>query len=561
MSATRTRSSGDAPPASGGRAPASPISWIEWARVTGLAVGLVAILTYPTIPGLLSMGRLDTGDGRFSIWNVGWIDHALLTDPRHLFDANIFYPHTGTLAYSELNLVAGALGLPVFALTKNALAAQNSAVVIGFVLTYLCTWALVRRLTRSGPAGLVAATAFTFCPFLQCHTAHIQLLMAFSIPLSFLAFDRLREAPTIRRAAALGAALTVMGLSCAYYGIYGGAALGAAAVLFGRRERRYWIALGAAVVVAAALTAPVLIPYVHAREASGVAESMSRPNGTAYAARWQDYFTSPSIAHGWLSQGGAECTFPGILALGLAGAGVVLTLRRGTAGDRRAVGVFLAVAGLAVWASFGSPLGLYDLVRVVPGGSLLRAPVRFGVVVMLAVAVLAGYGVKALARSRAWLAPALITGIALELAAIPWPLQARDPVPRAFQMLAVLPPGPVVEFHFPYKASDFHNQTHAMFDSTYHWRPLVNGYSDLTPPEFEALAVAINAFPDEPSFELMRKLHVRYVVFNLDDYQGEARDRLLARFPAYEAYMRRLTIDRNVWLFEIVGWPPGSGGA
>jgi hypothetical protein len=536
------------------------VSLAEWARVVGLAAVLVTVLTYPTVPGLLTMGRLDTGDGRFSIWNVGWIDHALTTDPRHLLDANIFYPHTGTLAYSELNLVAGLLGLPVFVLTKNALAAHNSAVVLGFMLSFICTWALVRRLTSSGPAGLVAATAFTFCPFLQSHTAHIQLLMAFTIPLSFLAFDRLREDPSIGRALALGAAVAVMGLSCAYYGIYGGVALGGAALLFARRDRRYWVALGIAAVVAAALTAPVLVPYMHAREASGVVDSMVRPNGRAYAAKVQDYLTSPSLSHSWFSQGAAECTFPGLIALALAVTGAVLTLRRGEGQERRVVVVFLGVAALAVWASFGSQAGLYDLLRVVPGASLLRAPVRFGIVVMLAVVVLVGFGVKHLAASRKWLAPALVAGLALELAAIPWPLQDRGPIPRAFQMLAVLPPGPVVEFHFPYHSSDFHNHTHAMVNSTFHWQPLVNGYSDLTPPEFEALAVAINDFPDPASFELMRKLQVRYVVFKLDDYQGEARDRLLDRFPAYEAYMRRLTMDRNVWLYEIMAWPSGSGG-
>jgi len=63
---------------------------LAWARIVGLAAVLVTVLTYPTVPGLGRMGRLDTGDGRFSIWNVGWIDHALTTNPAHLLDANIF---------------------------------------------------------------------------------------------------------------------------------------------------------------------------------------------------------------------------------------------------------------------------------------------------------------------------------------------------------------------------------------------------------------------------------------------------------------------------------------
>ena len=71
---------------------------------------LVAVMTYPTVTGFDTLGRIRSGDGKFSIWNIGWIGHALLTDPAELYNANIFHPHTGTLAYSELNLVAGVFG-------------------------------------------------------------------------------------------------------------------------------------------------------------------------------------------------------------------------------------------------------------------------------------------------------------------------------------------------------------------------------------------------------------------------------------------------------------------
>src|SRR5262245_29686654 len=100
------------------------------ALLTGIV--LVTSMTWPTAPGLSSFGRLDTGDGRFSIWNVGWIGHALLTQPFHLLDANIFFPHRGTLAYSELNLAAGVFGTPVYGLTGNSIAATNAAILIGF---------------------------------------------------------------------------------------------------------------------------------------------------------------------------------------------------------------------------------------------------------------------------------------------------------------------------------------------------------------------------------------------------------------------------------------------
>ena len=47
----------------------------------------------------------DRGDPLFSMWRMAWVRHQILADPRHLFDANIFYPLTGTLTYSDSMLL------------------------------------------------------------------------------------------------------------------------------------------------------------------------------------------------------------------------------------------------------------------------------------------------------------------------------------------------------------------------------------------------------------------------------------------------------------------------
>ena len=85
------------------------------ARLRELAVVLIAaglltaLMTWPLAAKMGSIARVDNGDGQFSIWNVAWVARTLVLDPLHVFDANIFYPHKNTLAYSESNLGAGAL--------------------------------------------------------------------------------------------------------------------------------------------------------------------------------------------------------------------------------------------------------------------------------------------------------------------------------------------------------------------------------------------------------------------------------------------------------------------
>ena len=77
-------------------------------------------MTWPLARGLGSLGRsTGGGDGLYSVWNVAWVAHALVIDPLHLYDANIFYPHRRALAFSEANIVAGVSRCPAWLLTGN----------------------------------------------------------------------------------------------------------------------------------------------------------------------------------------------------------------------------------------------------------------------------------------------------------------------------------------------------------------------------------------------------------------------------------------------------------
>ena len=180
-------------------------------------------------------------DGLYSIWNVAWVARTAVTHPFSLFDGNIFYPHRNTLAYSEANIVAGAVSIPVWLLTRNAYAAHSFALLFAFASTFLGMWLLARRLTNNPGSAIVAAILFAFCPYFYSHTPHIQLLMAGGIPVSMLALHRLADAPSPRRGLALGAALAVQSLACAYYGIFAGLMVGYGVLFLATQARRLYI--------------------------------------------------------------------------------------------------------------------------------------------------------------------------------------------------------------------------------------------------------------------------------------------------------------------------------
>ena len=542
-----------------------------------LAVGaaLAAILSYPTIfrPG--SVARVDTDDGKFSVWNVAWVAHALIDRQDHVFDANIFYPHTGTLAYSEANLVAGALAAPVYAITRNPLAAHNVVVFTILVLAFVSMWALVRRLSGSWTGALVAATAFAFAPYVATKTAHIQLLMVWVFPLVLLAFHRFVEAPGAGRGVVLGVTLAVAALSCGYYGVFAGLAIGLAALWFAigqASQRRYWSGLGLAVVVSAVIVAPVLRPYLHLRAEAGARRVVNPDEARRWSANVRSYLSSPShvhesVSHRWLTRLGPEREglFPGVVVTVFAVLGLWITARSGSAqkwkspsSPARIVAFYVVLALLAVWASFGPDAGLYTLLaQSMPFMSFLRAPARFGAVAVFALVVISGFGLARLLSGRGiWLAATLTAAVAIEVAAVPWDLHEPDPVPEAYRRLAALPRGGVVEFHFPYRSSEFFHHTRYMFDSIWHWQPLINGYSDYIPQDFRDMAIPINGFPDATSFRILREHQARYVVIHLDTYgDAEKRAILLARFPPYKDYLKPIVQTGETWLFEIVNWP------
>jgi hypothetical protein len=551
----------------------SSVSWREWVLVLVASLLITTFLTWPMVPRLGTVGRLDSGDGKLSIWNIGWVDHAILTDPRHFLDANIFWPHRGTLAYSEMNLVAGVLGLPAYALTHNALAAHNTAV-----------------LTGSAGAGFVSAVLFTFCSYLWGHTAHVQLLMTFVVPLVMLAFHRMRDRPTTASSVLLGAALATAGLACGYYGVYGGILVGFASLVFARRDAKYWIALGGAAVTAGLIVLPFVVPYMRVRAGTG-AEPVRTEQAVQISADLQDYLTSPTILENAIipSKWAAfphESLSPGLVLL------ILVVIAFATVGKFAAWRVrdtlstsirsvfgrtsrtaepaspltasqvlwgYGAVTALAVWASLGPAYGLYAvLMDAVPGMSWLRAPSRMGVDVALGLAVIGGLGARWLIVGWRWALIPLVAVCVLDRYA-GWPSVDADPIPRVYRVLATLPRGAVVEFPFPYVPNDFHHHTRAMYNSTADWMPRVNGYSDIVPNDFREIAMPINDFPELSAFPLMYQYQVKYVVWQLAGYpRGTVVfDRLASRFAAAAPYLRPLVRNSDYWLYEIVGWPPG----
>ncbi len=124
-------------------------------------VGALALLTALTViitwPQALHLSTRVPGhdDPLFSIWRLSWVAHALAHDPGHLFDANIFYPHVHTLAYSDAMLFEGLVAAPFLWAGVNPVLVYNLMFFAGIISSGAGMFVLVRYLTGDIRAALV----------------------------------------------------------------------------------------------------------------------------------------------------------------------------------------------------------------------------------------------------------------------------------------------------------------------------------------------------------------------------------------------------------------------
>jgi hypothetical protein len=546
--------------------------------IVGAAFAAAVIMTWPLASDIGRLGRTEnSGDARFSVWNVAWVAHALTTSPRDLYDANIFYPHRRTLAFSEANIGAGALAVPAWAATRNPFAAHNSVVLVAFTLSFVFMWLLVRRLTGDDAAAVTSAILFAFCPYVFAHTAHIQLLMTAGIPLSLLAFHRLAESPSPARGLELGVALGVQGLFCAYYGVSAGLTVGYATLFYAwsRRlwtSRDYWTAVAIAAVMSIVIVLPFFLPYLVIQEDTGFSRSLD--DARRWSALVRSYLASGANAHSWMlpliRDWNRAVLFPGFVAVALGVAGLVIAYRdrtpsarewRFTAGRETAL-LYASIGVLTFWASLGPEAGLYTLFyKTIPVFSFLRAPERMGVVVVLSLAVLAGYTIRALRNRvperRMAIGVAAAALSLFDLNSLPFDWREARPIPPVYRQLAVLPRGPLAEFPFFDRRIDFHLHTTYMLNSTVHWQPLLNGYSDHIPADFRTLASTLASFPSQAGFDALRTERTRYLALHRGrgGYDRQTWPEIERRLQPYLEHLKVVAEDQEVVIYEILSWP------
>jgi len=472
---------------------------------------------------------LNHADAQYNAWAMAWIDHALVSDPIHLFDGNIFAPERQTLVYSDPLIVPALMGAPIRMLGGSPVLEFNVVTIAGFALTAFSGFLLVQRWTGSASAGLVSGALIAFNVHLLTRVAHIAASHLWGVPLAIYVADLMIERPAVRTGVALAAVVAASAATSLYTLALVGLviAITCAAALMSS-QRRAIVAVTIAAVAGFVAATPVLLPYLRfastgaSRPLEVVAQFAATPGG---------YLVTPGLIHAFwgtkLFDGNTvNVMFAGVTALLLAIVG--FTTRKF---DRRTITLVMLIAvGILLSLGPSTPIyrWLYSWFLPLRG---LRAAARFGYLYLTAIAIAAGFGLAWLmrvvdARSSRRAATTVAAAALVIVTAEAWqgPITAAPftRVPPIYTELRELR-DPVLLVEVPFFPPDmmFENGEYTL-NATAHWRPVMNGNSGFTPDSYRRRADSFWFFPEDWAIESIRREGATHVMVHLEKFGGEA---------------------------------------
>jgi hypothetical protein len=523
------------------------------------------------------LGRLELADARLNTWILAWVQHALLSDPAALFDANIFYPTRSALTQSEHLLGIAVLALPLRLFTSNPVAIHQLALALSTPLLALGTFALVRWLTGSSFASCAAGVAAAFMPWRLAELPHVQLMNVQWLPLVWLYLGRIAYADTRRRnALALSCFATLQVLSSFYAAYFLVSSCAVLVTVLGLRaplRRPALRACSLACVTPMAALLLVAIPYLRWQAGFGY-QALSIPS-QSIALR-----DAASVFLPGLAAEASTAAHYGIPLVVLVAATCAFLPQAAGDAVRRTRDFAWAMLALCV-VSFvlllgrELELGAFHIglparwaALAIPGFDLLRNPLRWAIPIGLALPVLAGIGLSQLEQragsTRRRGAPRGLAVLALALGLPLGQLPAGDAWDgkgarrRAYRALAALPPGPVVEIPWPLQPlNDTETASLYMLGSTLHWRSIANGTSGYVPAPYPLLRQVAQDLPDASALRRFRELaDVRWIVVHREDLSAPQRVAWAAALRT--SALRRVYSNPTTWILEVADWQRGG---
>ena len=165
---------------------------VAWILAAAFYVTLTVVQTWPLVTQLSAVLPHDLGDPGLNAWIIWWNAQAVPLTERW-WNAPIFFPSSGALAFSETLLGLLPITTPIQWFGGSPITAYNVAFLLTFPLSALAAHALVSRLTGRHDAAVIAGLVYGFNPFRIAHFPQIQVMTSYWMPLSLLGSSCLRD--------------------------------------------------------------------------------------------------------------------------------------------------------------------------------------------------------------------------------------------------------------------------------------------------------------------------------------------------------------------------------
>ncbi len=253
------------------------------------------VYTWPLAITLTSKIPHDPIDPLLNTWILWWNTQAVPLSAAW-WSPPVFFPATGTLAFSEHLLGLTPLTTPLQWAGASALTAYNVAFLLSFPASAFTAYLLSLRLTEHKPASFLAGLYFGFAPYKASQLAHLQMLCVYALPLVLLALHAYLATRQRRWLVLLGISWLLLASTCGYYLFYAAVLIALWLVWFGLSAvaRPAALRLSAVLLLSTVPLVPVLWGYYTIQ--SGYGFTRDREQIESYSADVADVLAAPGLS-------------------------------------------------------------------------------------------------------------------------------------------------------------------------------------------------------------------------------------------------------------------------
>lgn len=548
---------------------------------------LASFITYPLI---FNLGSLATGygDELLIAWNHNWNIYNFSNNLTNIFQANIFFPYSNSLAFSDAYFTNSILTLIPVMILNSPIAANNFTIIISLTLVGFFTYFLCFMITKERLLSILSGIIIIFCPAYLSSLVHIQIIAIYFVVLSIIfLLIFLKSKKTLYFVLFLSVFIlqTYNSFMPGFFIIFSAASISLFYILEDKKRTKFLITKKNILLFLISITVilPIVIPYYkvsnefnYVRDIRETIHFALQPEdflSTSSYSRLYPLLSQFSFTKDLQNKGEVKPGFIGLIFSILTIAAFFYIIKNwkkqnyvikgifasSVLGLVLSLGPFLHWQRLTIHSPFPIPLPYLIFYYIIPGFNGIRNSARYEMLfILFAAPIVAAYLKEALkntsANIKSGLILLLIFLVILEFN-FPvkyYPVVQKKDFPKVYSWLATTPKQtviiemPIYNWNNSYASREFWRE----YYSTAHFRKTVNGASGFSPPPWQKLVnYLLFNFPSDASIGKLKSIGVDLIIVHKKEYDTLHKDNFIfqnKKIPSGKEVINYLMTNKTV---------------